>query len=105
MSALYNRRVSTPPSVTSIDRRRRKTRAALQAALLELIGVQRYDTITVDDIVNTADVARATFYAHYPDKDHLLAAVTQQLMEELASAVSVTTWRNPPTYSGSGIKP
>jgi AcrR family transcriptional regulator len=56
------------------DRRVRRTRAALREALLELIVEQGgYDALTVQDILDRADVGRSTFYAHYMNKDDLLA--------------------------------
>src|SRR3954447_16997882 len=86
-----------------LDRRQRKTRAALHAALLETLSSKPYSDITVADVVTTADVARATFYAHYRDKDELLAAVNQQLMAELTSVVAEVSWRDPPNYTAVGI--
>ncbi len=53
------------------DRRVRRTRALLQQALIDLVGERRYEAITIRDITDRADVARATFYLHYTDKDDL----------------------------------
>jgi len=74
----------TPPTDTRApDRRQRKSRAALQQALLTLISTKAYDSITVEDITELADVARATFYAHCKDKPALLMEVSRELVEEL----------------------
>jgi AcrR family transcriptional regulator len=54
------------------DRRVRRTRQLLRNALLALIREKGYDRITVQDILDRADVGRSTFYAHYRDKDDLL---------------------------------
>jgi AcrR family transcriptional regulator len=54
------------------DRRTRKTRQVLRDALLMLLKEKRYDDISVQDIIERADVARSTFYVHYVDKDDLL---------------------------------
>ncbi|MGN6475351.1 MAG: TetR/AcrR family transcriptional regulator [Mycobacteriales bacterium] len=86
-----------------IDRRQRKTRAALHRALLDLIAVRPYDAITVDDIVTSAAVARATFYAHYRDKGDLLAAMSDNLITELMATVGDVSWQQPPAFSGAGI--
>lgn len=54
------------------DRRTRRTRQLLRDALLQLLREKRYEEISVQDIVERADVARSTFYVHYIDKDDLL---------------------------------
>jgi len=54
------------------DRRTRKTRQILRSALLALLKEKRYEDISVQDIIERADVARSTFYVHYVDKDDLL---------------------------------
>ena len=70
---------------TSIDRRVRRTRAALQQALLDLLPGKRYDAITVEDICETANVGRSTFYAHYRGKEDLQrAAIGDRLGDMLA---------------------
>ena len=54
------------------DRRTRRTRQLLRSALLSLLKEKRYEEISVQDIIERADVARSTFYIHYVDKDDLL---------------------------------
>jgi len=54
------------------DRRTRKTRQLLRSSLLVLLKERRYDDISVQDIIERADIARSTFYVHYADKDDLL---------------------------------
>src|SRR4051794_9303038 len=90
-------------SEPALDRRQRKSRRALHAALLELVATRPYATITVDEIAATADLARATFYAHYRDKNALLIGTYQELMGELMPEVADVTWRQAPTYSGLGL--
>lgn len=93
-----------PEVPADLDRRRRKSRAALDGALLQLITTVPYAEITVEDIVRQADVARATFYAHYRDKEDLLAAANQRLLAELMARVADAAWQQPPVYTGSGIR-
>jgi len=57
-----------------LDQRIEKIRAALLAAFFELVQQQPYEDLTVDHIVERADVSRSTFYQHYRGKDALLAA-------------------------------
>jgi AcrR family transcriptional regulator len=61
------------------DRRVRRTRESLRSALVSLIEEKGYDRITVQDIIDRADVGRSTFYAHYRDKDDLLETGFQDI--------------------------
>ncbi len=54
------------------DRRVRRTRENLFSALSELMQEKRYNKITIQDIIDRADVGRSTFYAHFETKDDLL---------------------------------
>jgi AcrR family transcriptional regulator len=68
-----------PPKV--VDRRVQRTRKFLQGALTELVAEKDYDTITVQEILDRADVGRSTFYTHYRDKDDLLHSILERLDE------------------------
>jgi AcrR family transcriptional regulator len=67
-----------------VDRRSRRTRQQLSAALLGLMLEQRYDEITVQDIIDRADVGRSTFYAHYLDKEDLLVSDFTRVLDALS---------------------
>jgi len=54
------------------DRRTQKTKKYLAAALIELIREKGYDAITIQDIIERANVGRSTFYSHYESKEQLL---------------------------------
>jgi AcrR family transcriptional regulator len=72
-------------STATTDRRVRRTRELLRRALLSLIQEQGYERITVQDILNRADVGRSTFYAHYRDKDDLLLSGFEDIRLALAA--------------------
>ena len=55
----------------TIDRRIARTKGMLQHALISLILKKDYETITIEDICDAANVGRSTFYAHYTSKDDL----------------------------------
>src|SRR5215213_3349989 len=69
------------------DRRSERTRQLLNVALVELMSEQRFDEITVQDIIERADVGRSTFYAHYLDKDDLLVSDFLRVLDSLADHV------------------
>ena len=68
-----------------IDRRVARTQAALRAALIRLLRRKDYAAITVQDILDEADVGRSTFYAHCSSKDQLVRLSFRLLRSELAA--------------------
>ncbi len=54
------------------DRRVNRTRRLMNEALMTLIVEKGYEAVTVQDILDKADVGRSTFYAHFRDKNDLL---------------------------------
>ncbi len=66
------------------DRRVRRTHQLLIDALLALIVERGYEALSVQDILDRADVGRSTFYAHFRDKDDLLHAAFGRLRSVLA---------------------
>jgi len=54
------------------DRRSAKTQQALMRAMSVLVDRKPYNKISVRDLIQEADVARSSFYAHFRDKDDLL---------------------------------
>jgi len=53
------------------DRRTNRTRRSLSTALVDLVKEKRFDDITVQNVIDRADVGRSTFYSHFRDKDDL----------------------------------
>jgi len=68
----------------STDRRVQRTRKLLQDALISMMIEKGYDATTVQNIVDRANVGRATFYAHFADKETLLASRLEDLRVLLA---------------------
>ncbi|WP_201280744.1 TetR/AcrR family transcriptional regulator [Paenibacillus lutrae] len=61
------------------DRRVHRTRLLLQEALLDLIMEKGYEAITIQDIIDRANIGRSTFYSHYADKEKLLLSNIEHL--------------------------
>ena len=68
------------------DRRTLKTRKALGAALVSLMREKNYEAISVQEILDRADIGRSTFYTHYRDKNELLVDGLEGLREFLQEA-------------------
>jgi len=66
------------------DRRVQRTRKLLQDALISMMIEKGYEATTVQDIIDRANVGRATFYAHFADKESLLASRLEDLRAFLA---------------------
>ena len=65
------------------DRRITKTRKSIYAAFLQLLNQKNFETITVQEIIDLADVGRSTFYSHYESKELLLDELCRYLFHHL----------------------
>jgi AcrR family transcriptional regulator len=63
-----------PRATKPRDRRVDRTHRLLQEALIVEILAKGYDAVTVQDIIDRADVGRSTFYSHFADKEALLVS-------------------------------
>jgi AcrR family transcriptional regulator len=79
-----------PPSKPGSRTQRRvaRTKAALEDAFVQLVLERGYERVAVEDICDRADLARATFYAHYPNKEAVLVAVSGRLQEDLLQRIA-----------------
>lgn len=66
----------------NIDRRVRRTRHALQKALISLILEKGYDAVTIEEITDRADLGRTTFYLHFKDKEDLFMYAIDTICED-----------------------
>lgn len=69
------------------DRRIQKTRKLLHEAVVSLILEKNYESVSVQDILDRANVGRSTFYTHFQNKDELLTSgVHNDLRDMLQTA-------------------
>lgn len=69
------------------DRRVVRTKAALTAALFELLGEKDFDKISITELTRRADVDRKTFYLHYQTMDEILEEFYEESLRHLREAI------------------
>lgn len=57
------------------DLRVQRTRKMIIEAFFKLVETKGYEAVTIQDIADEAMINRATFYAHFKDKQHLYDAI------------------------------
>ena len=70
-----------------IDRRIQRTHKLLADALVVLAQQRGYDSVTIRDITEYADISYSTFFRHYVDKDALLLDLLQNTVVELRTLI------------------
>jgi AcrR family transcriptional regulator len=61
--------------------KRARTQAQLVAAATKLFAKRAVESVTVDDVVKEAGLAKGTFYVHFEDLRALTAAVAEELVK------------------------
>ncbi len=79
-----------PPSRpgSRVQRRVARTKAAIEDAFVQLVLERGYDRVAVEDITDRADLARATFYTHYRNKEAVQFSVFNRLTEDLVQRIA-----------------
>lgn len=65
------------------------THDAIVASALELFAERGYGSVRIEDVARAAGVSRATFYNHFSEREQILAALFQRLLEPDGEAVEV----------------
>ena len=80
-----------PAAPESTDRRVLRSRRMLMDALGRLLKKRDFNDLSVQEIVGEADLTRATFYLHYPDKGALLQAMSAERFGEMLRKRGITS--------------
>lgn len=87
-----------------MDRRQKKTRRAIFAAFSELLETKTFGSITVQEIIDRADVGRSTFYAHFETKDALLKEMCTDIFTHIFSDSLTTEKTHDFSSDGKGLE-
>ena len=68
-----------------MDRRQKRTRQAIFDAFTCLLEKKTYTSITVQEIIDAADIGRSTFYSHFETKDELLKSLCSEIFDHVFS--------------------
>jgi len=75
-------------TINKTDPRVQRTLKLLGDTFITLISEKGYDTVSIQDITDRANVSRTTFYLHFKDKDELLFLSMVSLYDDLSSTVN-----------------
>ncbi len=67
------------------DPRAKRTRKFLQQAFVELLKQKEFESITIQDIANKAEMNRTTFYSHFQDKYEILELTLNTMFSDILS--------------------
>ena len=71
-----------------MDRRARKSRAAVKDAYLQLIREQDPADVSISDLCQKADINRTTFYHHYEYLENLEKHVIYDILEDMVTQLT-----------------
>jgi AcrR family transcriptional regulator len=69
-------------SLNRHQRRKIRTRKQLEQATKELIVEKGFEALTIQDIVDRADLGRGTFYLHFQDKEEAVWSMIERNLRE-----------------------
>jgi len=73
--------------VSRRERKKERTRGAIYDAAMALFAERGFEAVRVEEICDAADVARGTFFLHYPTKAALIFEATARLVVELRAVL------------------
>lgn len=76
-----------PDDTIVIDRRKRKTQAAIETALIDLLHEKPLENISISELAERADVNRKTFYNNYASVEDVLRGIEHKISRYLQSKI------------------
>lgn len=68
-----------------MDRRQQKTKIAIHQAMTTLLKKKKIEALTVQDIIDEANIGRSTFYSHFETKEELLEEICREMFAHVFS--------------------
>ena len=84
----------TPP-VPLVERKQRQARQRIIEAARELFLERGFDGVSVGDLAERAEVGRTTFFRHFGDKQEVVFAKEQELLDTITAAGQADDARAP----------
>lgn len=72
---------------SAMDKRKNRTQKLIKETFSDLIIEKRYSDITIQDILDKAEIGRATFYAHFKSKEEVLNCICTDIFDHITSAL------------------
>ena len=90
------------PHLQGMGRRQRRaaeTRVRLFRCALQLFAERGFPNVTVEDITETADVGKGTFFNYFESKDHVLGVMAEIQLGKVREALRLAESGKQSTYS------
>jgi len=95
--------MNTTPQPSRHERRRLQTRKLLIQSTLQLVLEKGYESISIQDITDRADLGRGTFYIHFKDKEEVIWTAFRERFQELEREAHQQLDRNMPQVEYFGL--
>ncbi|MEM9738732.1 MAG: TetR/AcrR family transcriptional regulator [Pseudomonadota bacterium] len=79
------------PPIDGHRKRRMATRERLLAAAKSVMAETRVEAVTIDDLIQKAEVAKGSFYNHFKSKEELFFATLDDIIADLADHIMLAT--------------
>jgi AcrR family transcriptional regulator len=71
------------PNLSRRERKKQETKAGILKAARHLFEEKGFENTSIDEITTKADVAKGTFFYHFPTKDALLSGIAEEEVEDI----------------------